>query len=61
MKKVYISPEIEYDEFRLVYGVCADLYDNGAPGAEFYAVGGGNGVSEVPEVTNTVPGRPPRT
>ena len=57
LKKLYVSPKIEYDEFRLVHNVCADLYERSAPGAEFYSVGV-NGTSVVPEVTATEATKP---
>ena len=39
MKKIYVTPEIEYDDFSLNDVICANLYEN----PEFYAVGGGYG------------------
>ena len=66
MKKMYVSPEIEYDDFSLDQVVCANLYENGPGGSpEFYGVGGGVNGTSVVEGT-TVPGgddrptRPPR-
>lgn len=44
MKKIYVTPEIEYDDFSLDSVICANLY--GSPrgrSPEFYAVGGGYG------------------
>ncbi|MGN0460038.1 MAG: hypothetical protein ACI4HL_03885 [Ruminococcus sp.] len=44
MKRVYETPEIEYDDFSLDSVVCANLYGspNGAS-PEFYSIGDGNG------------------
>ena len=55
MKKIYFSPEIEYDDFSLDQVVCANLYGRSVGrNAEFYAVGGVNGTSVVEGTT--VPG-----
>ncbi len=40
MKKIYVTPEIEYDNFELSEVVCANLY--GGRNAEFYAIGNSN-------------------
>lgn len=41
MKKVYVTPEIEYDDFFLDSVICANLYGNSKRRtAEFYAIGG---------------------
>lgn len=42
MRKVYKSPEIEFDDFEIKDYICADLY-GGLGGPEFYSVGDGNG------------------
>ncbi|MGN1126470.1 MAG: hypothetical protein ACI4RI_03425 [Ruminococcus sp.] len=56
MKKIYVSPEIEYDDFSLDQVVCANLYgNNSGRSAEFYAIGGGVNGTSVVEGT-TVPG-----
>ena len=62
MKKLYVSPEIELDNFTLIDTLCADLYGGRSGGSsEFYAIGDGNGnVSPVPEATSPSPGRPGR-
>ena len=40
MKKVYVTPEIEYDDFSLDEVVCANLYGSPRGGSpEFYAIG----------------------
>ena len=60
MKKMYVSPEIEYDDFSLDQVVCANLYENNSDGSpEFYNVGGGvNGVSVVTGPVETRPSNP---
>ncbi|MCI6651862.1 MAG: hypothetical protein MSH11_00345 [Ruminococcus sp.] len=35
MKKIYVTPEIEYDDFSLNDVICANLYET----PEFYAIG----------------------
>lgn len=41
MKKIYVTPEIEYDDFSLNDVICANLYGNSrGRTAEFYAIGG---------------------
>ena len=44
MKKVYETPEIEYDDFSLYEVVCANLYGGSkSRSAEFYAIGNTTG------------------
>ena len=44
MKKVYVTPEIEYDDFFLDEVVCANLYGSRSGGSpEFYSIGSGYG------------------
>lgn len=43
VKKVYVTPEIEYDDFSLDEIVCANLYKIPRAGSEFNPVGGGYG------------------
>lgn len=40
MKKIYVTPEIEYDDFSLNDVICANLYGGSkSRSAEFYAIG----------------------
>lgn len=53
MKKVYETPTIEYDDFELDSLVCANLYgsNHNKRSTEFYAIGGGTGLSSSDERT----------
>lgn len=58
MKKVYVTPEIEYDDFSLDSVICANLYGNSKRRtAEFYAIGGngydgGSSTLDPPVINN---------
>lgn len=54
MKKIYVTPEIEYDDFSLDSVICANLYGGSkSRSAEFYAIGNTAGTasdeSGIPE------------
>lgn len=51
MKKIYVTPEIEYDDFSLNDVICANLYEN----PEFYAIGNTAGTAGTASDESGVP------